>query len=78
MGIFKYIKERWFKSHSPYKHRGYFLEVREAPEPSNVNWKNSGVSDITRYKRRFATFLGSSLLLLGSAYFIIFVNEYSV
>jgi len=67
IGGFKRFIE-WFKSKSIYKFRGKLLKVKQASEPSDINWQNAGTSHFVRFiLKLFTNLVCVALLALSFA-----------
>jgi len=58
----------WFKPKSIYKFRGTILKVKQASEPSDINWQNAGTSHFARFMLKlFTNLVTVGLLALSFA-----------
>lgn len=68
----KIVKEEKMQQLYPdmFYFKGKFLTLQEAPEPTDVLWKNMGVSIFTLIRLRYKTFFYTAIVLIISFYLI--------
>lgn len=71
----------WLKCKKKYNYNertynGHFINIEQAPEPSDILWENITVSTWVKIKKRIKTALITTIILLASFYILVSIKIY--